>query len=313
VSDYNDRVREFAQLNPDQYVPDTEYPLVFQAVTRQIEDDNALGERVMYDLTLGENVGDVLRSPTAPHEPQVPDQERYAESRMAAVTWRARAAQRAAAGADLQDWQRRFGIPPDRDRAVALGQRILTGNHDSDCDEQPASRQGGGAVSTRRQLHEFVRLNPEYAPQAARDGRGQFRPRPLVRELGTSVALALVDENHGTLGEHAAAVAERATLAQQRGEACEARLEERFARLNPEFGVLPSRTDRDQQRFAQGRERALALGSRVHLAEARENSGSPELAAWLIRERALRAGRLARDERPVQPPTTERARAAAER
>jgi hypothetical protein len=113
VSDYTDRVRAFAQLNPDQYVPDTEYPLVFQAVARQIEADKALGERVMYDLTLGENVHDVLRSPT---EPQVPDRQRYADSRMVTVTGRARAAQQLARGADLPDWQRRHGVPADPQR-----------------------------------------------------------------------------------------------------------------------------------------------------------------------------------------------------
>jgi hypothetical protein len=114
VSDYTDRVRAFAQLNPDQYVPDTEYPLVFQAVARQIEADKALGERVMHDLTLGENARDVLRSPT---ELQVPDRERYADSRMAAVTWRARAAQQAAGDGDLPDWARWHEVPAEPTQA----------------------------------------------------------------------------------------------------------------------------------------------------------------------------------------------------
>jgi hypothetical protein len=152
-------------------------------------------------------------------------------------------------------------------------------------------------MSARRQLRDFVRLNPEYARQADQHGLGQFRPKPLVRELGTQAALGLVDENHGTPSQHAAEIGKRATLARQRGEAREAQLEARFAALNPEFGVLPSRTDPQQHRFAHGRERALALGSRVHLAEARENSGSSELAAWQIRERALRATRPAREVR----------------
>ncbi len=168
-------------------------------------------------------------------------------------------------------------------------------------------------MSTRRQLRDFVRLNPEYAPQVAREGLGQFHPKPLVRELGTTAALALVDENHGTPEERAAAITERARLAHQRGEVREALLEGWFTGLNPEFGVLPSRTDPDQHRFAHGRERGLALGSRVHLAEARENSGNPELAAWMIRERALRAGRLAREQAPVQRGATTRARAGLER
>jgi hypothetical protein len=112
--------------------------------------------------------------------------------------------------------------------------------------------------------------------------------------------------------ERAAEIAKRTILARERGQAREAELEERFARLNPEFGVLSSRTDPQQHRFARGRERALALGSRVHLAEARENSGSPGQAAWQVRERALRASRQARNARTVQA-RSERARAGAER
>jgi hypothetical protein len=127
--------------------------------------------------------------------------------------------------------------------------------------------------------------------------------------VGTTVAWALVDDNHDTPTERAAQIGKQATLARQRGQARQARearearevreaqLEARFAALNPEFGVLPSRTDPDQHRFAHGRERALALGARVHLAEARENTADAELAAWQVRDRALRAGRLARQRR----------------
>jgi hypothetical protein len=88
---------------------------------------------------------------------------------------------------------------------------------------------------------------------------------------------------------------------QQAEQAREAALEDRFAELNPEFGVLPSRTDPGQQRFAQGRERALALGTRVHLAEAAENSGDPDQAEAAIRARAERATR------PLQRGVQERA------
>jgi hypothetical protein len=168
-------------------------------------------------------------------------------------------------------------------------------------------------MSTRRQWRDFVRLNPEYTWLAHQQGVGEFRPPALSREVGTTVAWALVDENHGTPAERAAAIGKRATLAQQRGQAREAReaqLEARFAELNPEFGVLPSRTDPQQHRFAHRRERALALGTRVHLAEARENTGTPELAAWHIRERALRAVRQTRDQRIQRQPAE---RAGAER
>jgi hypothetical protein len=166
-------------------------------------------------------------------------------------------------------------------------------------------------MTSQQDLHDFLALNPDFAQR--RDPEASVREWEAMRSLGRRVFFDLLDENEEHPAQARADIARRAELARQQGEAREARLEERFARLNPEFGVLPSRTDADQHRFAHGRERALALGSRVHLAEARENSGSPELAAWMIRERALRAGRLARDERPVQPRSTERAQAGAER
>ena len=166
-------------------------------------------------------------------------------------------------------------------------------------------------MTSQQDLHEFLALNPDFGQ--GRDPETSVREWEVLRSQGRRVFFDLLDENDEHPTQSQAHIARRAELARQGGEAREARLEERFAGLNPEFGVLPSRTDPQQHRFAQGRERALALGSRVHLAEARENSGSPELAAWMIRERALRALRLAQPERSVQPRTVERARAAAER
>jgi hypothetical protein len=166
-------------------------------------------------------------------------------------------------------------------------------------------------VTSQQELHDFLRLNPEFAQR--RDSEASVREWEAMRSLGRRVFFDQLDENEAHPAQSRADITHRAELARQQGEAREARLEERFARLNPEFGVLPSRTDPDQHRFAHRRERALTLGSRVHLAEARENTSSPELAAWLIRERALRAGRQAQHEQPAQPRTTERARAGAER
>jgi hypothetical protein len=141
--DYTDRVRAFAQLNPDLYVPDTGDEVVFQAVARTLEEDQALGERVTYDLTLGENIRDVLRGPS---DGGPSDRERYATSRTAAITSRAENAQRlvrnhaAQREHDRQDTFARltpdFGVLPDsrdptqhqfaqqRERALALGQRV---------------------------------------------------------------------------------------------------------------------------------------------------------------------------------------------
>jgi hypothetical protein len=160
-------------------------------------------------------------------------------------------------------------------------------------------------MTSQRELHDFLHLNPEFAER--RDQEAGVREWEAMRSLGRRVFFDLLDENEEHPAQSRADIARRAELARETSEAREARLEERFAALNPEFGVLPSRTDPEQHRFAQGRERALALGSRVHLAEARENTGSRELAAWEVRERALHAGRLARDQQPAERPPAERA------
>jgi hypothetical protein len=167
-------------------------------------------------------------------------------------------------------------------------------------------------VTSQRDLHEFLALNPEFGEQR-RDPETSVREWEAMRSLGRRVFLDQLDENDEHPAQSRTDITHRAELAQQQAEAREARLEERFARLNPEFGVLPSRTDSDQHRFVQGRERALALGSRVHLAEARENTGSAELAALEVRHRGLRAGHRSRDQWPAQLRTIERTRAGAER
>jgi hypothetical protein len=161
-------------------------------------------------------------------------------------------------------------------------------------------------VTSQQDLHDFLALNPDFGEQR-RDPETSVREWEAMRSLGRRVFLDQLDENDEHPAQSRTDITRRAELAREIGEAREARLEERFAALNPKFGVLPSRTDHDQHEFAHGRERALALGSRVHLAEARENNGRPELAAWEVRERALHAGRLARDRQPAERPPAERA------
>jgi hypothetical protein len=93
-------------------------------------------------------------------------------------------------------------------------------------------------------------------------------PRPsLTRELGERVAYALIEENLGTRAERAAAIAGRATRALAIATGREHQRQDTFARLNPDFAVLPDAYDPAQHRFAQQRERALALGERVAAAE----------------------------------------------
>lgn len=65
-------------------------------------------------------------------------------------------------------------------------------------------------------------------------------------------------------------MAEQEFLAEQAFQAAEQQQHDRqevFAQLNPDFGVLPDDRDPAQHRFAQQRERALALGERVAAAE----------------------------------------------
>ncbi len=167
-------------------------------------------------------------------------------------------------------------------------------------------------MTSQRDLHESLALNPDFGPQRP-DPQTSVREHEVLRSQGRRVVFALVDEHDGHPAEAWGHIVGRAEVARQAGEAREAQLEERFARLNPEFGVLPSRVDPTQHRFAQGRERALALGTRVHLAEARENTPSRELAAWEVRQRALRAGHRAQDQRLIQQPAGERSPVGAER
>jgi hypothetical protein len=161
-------------------------------------------------------------------------------------------------------------------------------------------------VTSQQDLRNFLALNPDFRP-ARRDPNTSVREWEELRSLGRRVFFNHLDENEEHPTQPRANLARRVQRAAELAGDREARLEQRFARLNPEFGVLPSRVDPDQQLFAQGRERALALGTRVHLAEARENTGSRELAAWEVRQRALRAGHHTRDQQPIRQAAVERA------
>jgi hypothetical protein len=76
---------------------------------------------------------------------------------------------------------------------------------------------------------------------------------------------------------HPMAVGNSALFARQEHDRQEA-----FAQLNPDFGVLPDARHPDQHRFAQQRERALALGERVAAAEqsARERGEPSDIVAF---------------------------------
>ncbi len=167
-------------------------------------------------------------------------------------------------------------------------------------------------MTSQHDLHDFLALNPDFG-QDRRDPETGVREWEELRSLGRRVFFDRLDENEEHPDHSRLDLTRRAERAAELAGDREARLEERFARLNPEFGVLPSRTDPQQHRFAQGRERALALGTRVYLAEARENPGSRELADWEVRQRALRASHRARDQRPATERAVETSRQGVER
>jgi hypothetical protein len=64
---------------------------------------------------------------------------------------------------------------------------------------------------------------------------------------------------------------------------------ERFADLNPDFGVLPDDRDPAQHQFVADRERALALGTREFLMAARENQADPQGRRQTVTDRAASA------------------------
>jgi hypothetical protein len=139
-------------------------------------------------------------------------------------------------------------------------------------------------------------------------------PRPsLTRELGERVAYALIEENLGTPAERAAAVADRATRALAIATRREHQRQDTFAQLNPDFGVLPDSHHPAQHRFAQQRERALALGQRVAAAERSGREGDQpsdvvcfprlqEPATATTREASGRADQAPRGDKPITYP-----------
>jgi hypothetical protein len=118
--------------------------------------------------------------------------------------------------------------------------------------------------AARRADRAFDALNPDFDIRA--DGQA-VRQHILVQanedlELrGLRVGVAELRENDQELDDdRIAAVSRRATLARERA------AEEAFTALNPDFAVVVDRSNRDQQRFAQHREAALALGVRAAVA-----------------------------------------------
>ncbi len=152
-------------------------------------------------------------------------------------------------------------------------------------------------MSLRQRLHDLAETVRCYPYRNAQDPFSRLNPtlnglHPNA-QIDYRAAHALEDENdpYQPPTQRRRVVADRATQAQAIAAKREHDRQETFTRLNPDFGVLPDSHDPDQHRFAQQRERALALGQRVAAAEqpARER-GEPSATFHIARPPAERQG-----------------------
>jgi hypothetical protein len=167
----------------------------------------------------------------------------------------------------------------------------------------------------------FDQLNPSFeADHAARaDDQPGLRTVEDGLARGWAVTLSEHLENTGPSGWRQQHVTDRAHYAAERAARAERQFvrdaEDAFARLNPDFGVLPDARHAGQHAFAQQREAALALGTRAAVAALDEAHPDREQRQAAITARArtgARPGRgdrlrQARQDRPQSPATERRA------
>jgi hypothetical protein len=167
----------------------------------------------------------------------------------------------------------------------------------------------------------FDRLNPSFAADHAARADDPPGLRTVEDGLvrGWAVTLSEHLENTGPSQWRQQHVADRASYAGERAARAERQLvrdaEDAFARLNPDFGVLPDARHAGQHTFAQQREAALALGTRAAVAamdEAHPHLQHRQAAITARARTAARPGRgdrlrQARQDRPQSPATERRA------
>jgi hypothetical protein len=172
-----------------------------------------------------------------------------------------------------------------------------------------------------RSERNFDHLNPSFAADHAARADDQPGLRTVEDGLvrGWAVTLSEHYENTGPSRWRHQHVADRAHYAGERAARAERQVlsdaQDAFARLNPDFGVLPDARHAGQHAFAQQREAALALGTRAAVAAIDEAHPEREQRQAAITARARtaarqgRADRLrqARQDRPPSPATERRA------
>jgi hypothetical protein len=150
-----------------------------------------------------------------------------------------------------------------------------------------------------RSEQSFDRLNPSFAADhAARlDDPGAVRTVEDGLARGWGVTLSEHFENTGPSDWRQQHVADRASCAGERGGQAVRAAEDAFTRLNPDFGVLPDARHAGQHAFAQQREAALALGTRVAVAGMQEHHPDRQQRQAAITARARTAAREGRGDR----------------
>jgi hypothetical protein len=127
----------------------------------------------------------------------------------------------------------------------------------------------------------FGRLNPTFGIPSRSDDvttRAQAQALEDQDRRSPRVRFAeLLENDQPTDTDRRRVLARRVQLAHQRGreQAALARAEQAFDRLNPAFGVPADTTSRIGHRYAAQRERALSLGVRVAVHDARQNDRDP--------------------------------------
>jgi hypothetical protein len=150
-------------------------------------------------------------------------------------------------------------------------------------------------MNLRQRLHDLADAIRDYPYRNAQDTFSRLNPtlnglHPNVL-IDYRAAHGLEDENdpYEPPAQRRRVIEDRAVQAQAIAAKREHDRQDTFAELNPDFGVLPDSHDPEQHRFAQQRERALALGQRVAAAEqAARERGEPSASVRIPRPLAER-------------------------
>jgi hypothetical protein len=152
-------------------------------------------------------------------------------------------------------------------------------------------------MNLRQRLHDLAAAIRDYPYRNAQDPFSRLNPTlnglhpNALIDHRAAHALEAENDPYEPPAQRRRVIEGRAVQAQAIASKREHDRQDAFAQLNPDFGVLPDSHDPEQHRFAQQRERALALGQRVAAAEqAARERGEPSAPVHIARPPAERQG-----------------------